>query len=70
VFPPPYDLPVPPYHFLTDTTIRIGENPDNVKFDFGSIRRINPVRKAQHSHDTLSRRDPGEIRRRRVVALT
>jgi ubiquinol-cytochrome c reductase iron-sulfur subunit len=35
--PAPYNLPVPPYHFLTNTIIRIGENPDNVNFDFGSI---------------------------------
>jgi ubiquinol-cytochrome c reductase iron-sulfur subunit len=38
--PAPYNLPVPPYHFITDTTIRIGENPDNVNFDFGSIQQI------------------------------
>ena len=38
--PAPYNLPVPPYHFLTGTTIRIGENPDNVNFDFGSISQI------------------------------
>jgi hypothetical protein len=33
-------LPVPPYHFLSETMIRIGENPENVKFEFGSIRQI------------------------------
>jgi ubiquinol-cytochrome c reductase iron-sulfur subunit len=38
--PAPYNLPVPPYHFLTDTTIRIGENPPNVNFDFSSIRQV------------------------------
>ena len=38
--PAPYNLPVPPYHFLTDTTIRIGENPSNVNFDFSSIRQV------------------------------
>ena len=38
--PAPYNLPVPPYRFLSDTMIRIGENPDGVKFDFGSIRQI------------------------------
>lgn len=38
--PAPYNLPVPPYRFLTDTRIRIGENPDNVDFDFASIRQI------------------------------
>jgi ubiquinol-cytochrome c reductase iron-sulfur subunit len=38
--PAPYNLPVPPYHFINDHTIRIGENPPNVTFDFGSIRQI------------------------------
>jgi ubiquinol-cytochrome c reductase iron-sulfur subunit len=38
--PAPYNLPVPPYHFLTDTTIRIGENPPNVSFDFSTIRQM------------------------------
>jgi ubiquinol-cytochrome c reductase iron-sulfur subunit len=38
--PAPYNLPVPPYRFVNDATIRIGENPPNVNFDFGSIRQI------------------------------
>lgn len=38
--PAPYNLPVPPYHFVADTRIRIGENPPNVNFDFSSIRQI------------------------------
>jgi ubiquinol-cytochrome c reductase iron-sulfur subunit len=38
--PAPYNLPVPPYHFISDTTIRVGENPDGVDFDFGSILQI------------------------------
>lgn len=38
--PAPYNLPVPPYRFLSDTSIRIGENPPGQKFDFGSIRQI------------------------------
>jgi ubiquinol-cytochrome c reductase iron-sulfur subunit len=38
--PAPYNLPVPPYHFLSDTMIRIGENPENVKFEFESIEQI------------------------------
>jgi ubiquinol-cytochrome c reductase iron-sulfur subunit len=38
--PAPYNLPVPPYRFVTETTIRIGENPSNVVFDFDSIRQI------------------------------
>jgi ubiquinol-cytochrome c reductase iron-sulfur subunit len=39
-FPAPYNLPVPPHRFVGDTTIRIGENPANVKFDFNSILQI------------------------------
>ncbi len=38
--PAPYNLPVPPYHFLSDTRIRIGENPPGSNFDFALIRQI------------------------------
>jgi ubiquinol-cytochrome c reductase iron-sulfur subunit len=38
--PAPYNLPVPPYRFLSDTQIRIGENPTGANFDFASIRQI------------------------------
>jgi ubiquinol-cytochrome c reductase iron-sulfur subunit len=38
--PAPYNLPVPPYRFVSDTTIRIGENPPDVNFDFDSIQQI------------------------------
>jgi len=38
--PAPYNLPVPPYRFINDKTIRIGENPPNVQFDFASIQQI------------------------------
>ena len=38
--PAPYNLPVPPHRFVNDRTIRIGENPPNVKFDFNSILQI------------------------------
>ena len=38
--PAPYNLPVPPHRFVNDRTIRIGENPPNVKFDFGTILQI------------------------------
>jgi len=38
--PAPYNLPVPPYRFLSDTQIRIGENPAGARFDFASIRQI------------------------------
>jgi ubiquinol-cytochrome c reductase iron-sulfur subunit len=38
--PAPYNLPVPPYHFISDQTVRIGENPPNVTWDFGEIRQI------------------------------
>jgi ubiquinol-cytochrome c reductase iron-sulfur subunit len=38
--PAPYNLPVPPYHFVSDTLLRIGENPPNVAWEFASIRQI------------------------------
>jgi len=38
--PAPYNLPVPPYHFVNDTTLRIGENPPNVAWDFASIVQV------------------------------
>ena len=38
--PAPYNLPVPPYTFVSDTTVRIGENPAGVAWDFGSIRQL------------------------------
>lgn len=37
--PAPYNLPVPPYHLINDT-IRIGENPPKVTWDFDSIAQI------------------------------
>jgi ubiquinol-cytochrome c reductase iron-sulfur subunit len=38
--PAPYNLPVPPHHFLSDTMIRIGENPPNSTFDLNDIEQI------------------------------
>lgn len=38
--PAPYNLPVPPYRFVNQHTIRIGENPPDVHFDFSSIRQL------------------------------
>jgi ubiquinol-cytochrome c reductase iron-sulfur subunit len=38
--PAPYNLPVPPHHFVSDTLLRIGENPPDVAWDFGSITQI------------------------------
>ncbi len=38
--PAPYNLPVPPYHFPDKTTVRVGENPPNQTWDFGSIVQI------------------------------
>lgn len=38
--PAPYNLPVPPYRFVSNTKIQIGENPAGVTFDFSSIRQI------------------------------
>ena len=38
--PAPYNLPVPPYRFVSDKAIRVGENPSNSHFDFSSIRQL------------------------------
>jgi len=38
--PAPYNLPVPPYRFVSDTVIRVGENPPESNFDFNSIEQI------------------------------
>jgi ubiquinol-cytochrome c reductase iron-sulfur subunit len=38
--PAPYNLPVPPYHFVNDTTLRIGENPSESAWNFDSIRQL------------------------------
>ncbi len=38
--PAPYNLPVPPYHFVSDTVIRVGENPPDSNFDFNAIEQI------------------------------
>jgi ubiquinol-cytochrome c reductase iron-sulfur subunit len=35
--PAPYNLPVPPYRFTTETSLRIGENPPGSTFDFSTI---------------------------------
>jgi ubiquinol-cytochrome c reductase iron-sulfur subunit len=35
--PAPYNLPVPPYSFVDDKTVRIGENPKGAIFDLGSV---------------------------------
>jgi ubiquinol-cytochrome c reductase iron-sulfur subunit len=38
--PAPYNLPVPPYRFVSANKIRIGENPPGETFNFGSIIQI------------------------------
>jgi ubiquinol-cytochrome c reductase iron-sulfur subunit len=38
--PAPYNLPVPPYHFVSDTMLRVGENPSDAVWDFDSIRQL------------------------------
>ena len=38
--PAPYNLPVPSYHFLNDTTLRVGENPTDSSWDFDSISQL------------------------------
>jgi len=38
--PAPYNLPVPPYHFPDDKTLRVGENPPGESYDFNSILQV------------------------------
>ena len=38
--PAPYNLPVPPYEFLTPKTIRIGQNPDGVSFSLSGVVQL------------------------------
>jgi ubiquinol-cytochrome c reductase iron-sulfur subunit len=38
--PAPYNLPVPPYHFVSDTVIRIGENPPGSLYDLNDVEQI------------------------------
>ena len=39
--PAPYNLPVPPYRFVNDKTVRVGENdPSAVAWNFDSIRQL------------------------------
>ena len=38
--PAPYNLPVPSYQFLNDTTVRVGENPSNSTWNFDSIKQL------------------------------
>jgi ubiquinol-cytochrome c reductase iron-sulfur subunit len=35
--PAPYNLPVPPYRFVNDKTVRIGENPPGTTFELTSV---------------------------------
>jgi ubiquinol-cytochrome c reductase iron-sulfur subunit len=35
--PAPYNLPVPPYHFVNDKTVRIGENPPGTTFELSAV---------------------------------
>jgi ubiquinol-cytochrome c reductase iron-sulfur subunit len=38
--PAPYNLPVPPYRFVDDKTVRIGENPTGSTWDLGSVEQL------------------------------
>ena len=38
--PAPYNLPVPPYNFLSDTKIRVGENPKGETYELSSVDQI------------------------------
>lgn len=38
--PAPYNLAIPPYRFVNDKLLRIGENPPGSTFDFGSVLQL------------------------------
>jgi ubiquinol-cytochrome c reductase iron-sulfur subunit len=38
--PAPYNLPVPPYNFVSDGLIRVGENPPDSTFDLNDVVQI------------------------------
>ena len=38
--PAPLNLPVPPYVFVSDTVIRVGENPKGSDFDLSSVEQL------------------------------
>ena len=38
--PAPLNLPVPPYHFESETSLVIGENPKGSTFDLGSVEQL------------------------------
>lgn len=38
--PAPYNLPVPPYHFISDKVVRIGENPPGSTYSLSSIEQL------------------------------
>ena len=38
--PAPYNLPVPPHHFPSAKTLRVGENPPGANFDFNTILQV------------------------------
>ena len=38
--PAPFNLPVPPYRFVSDSVVRIGENPPGESFDLNAVEQI------------------------------
>jgi len=38
--PAPYNLPVPPHHYVSDTVIRVGEDPPGSTFDLNDVEQI------------------------------
>jgi ubiquinol-cytochrome c reductase iron-sulfur subunit len=38
--PAPYNLPVPPYHFVAKERVRVGENPPDKNWEFSTIEQI------------------------------
>jgi len=38
--PAPYNLPVPPHRYVSDTVIRLGEDPPNSTFDLNDVEQV------------------------------
>ena len=69
--PAPYNLPVPPYHFPTPTSVRIGENPAGETFDLNSVVQIQDPARCRCARAAETRGSPcGTLHLRSVAAAS
>ena len=69
--PAPYNLPVPPYHFPTPTSVRIGENPAGETFDLDSVVQITDPARCRCARAAETRGSPcGTLHLRSVAAAS